>query len=101
MVYLGTLSYGIFLWHLFVLESASYLLRIPGFSGWFWLLWPITVIGTVGCAHISYVLIERPAQEFSHSQRRIPWPWTTRQASPPPTPQPEHSPAARSPQTRA
>lgn len=94
MVYLGAISYGMFLWHLFVLETASHVFGIPGFSGWFWLLWPITVVGTVGFAHVSYVLIERPAQRYSHSSRR--WPWSP-EADPPttqlPTPSPVHSPA--------
>jgi peptidoglycan/LPS O-acetylase OafA/YrhL len=101
MVYLGTISYGIFLWHLFVLETASHLLGIPGFSGWFWLLWPLTVLGTIACAHVSYVLIERPAQKYSHSARRIRWPWTSRPAEQPSMPPPGHSPAEPSPQTRA
>ena len=101
MVYLGTLSYGIFLWHLFVLETASHLLGIPGFSGWFWFLWPVTVVGTVACAHVSYVLVERPAQKYSHSEPRIRWPWASRPSEPPPTPLPTHSPAGRSPQSPA
>ena len=101
MVYLGTLSYGIFLWHLFVLETASHVFGIPGFSGWFWLLWPLTVIGTVGCAHVSYVLIERPAQQYSHSARRMRWPWASPPTAPPTTPQPAQSPEARSPRTLA
>ncbi len=104
MAYLGTISYGIFLWHLFVLESASYLFGIPGFSGWFWLLWPITVVGTVGFAHLSYVLIERPAQRYSHSSRRVRLPWRSREE--PPTPQrptrsPEQIPAEPPPGTPA
>jgi peptidoglycan/LPS O-acetylase OafA/YrhL len=75
MAYLGTISYGIFLWHLFVLETGAHLLGIPGFSGWFWFLWPMTVLGTVAMAHLSYVLIERPSQRYSHSSRRIRAPW--------------------------
>ena len=101
MVYLGTISYGIFLWHLFVLETATHLLGVPGFSGWFWLLWPLTVVGTVACAHVSYVLIERPAQSYAHSDRRIRWPWASRPQPPQPMPQPEHSPAEPSQQSQA
>ncbi len=104
MAYLGTISYGIFLWHLFVLESASYVFGIPGFSGWFWLLWPITVLGTVGFAHVSYVLIERPAQRYSHSSRRLRWPWSRHPEPPtqaPPEPSPEHIPAEQPPRARA
>ena len=101
MVYLGTISYGIFLWHLFVLETASHVLGIPGFSGWFWVLWPLTVVGTIACAHVSYVLIERPAQRYSHSPSKIRGPWASTPEARPPTPQPAHSPAEQSPQTPA
>ena len=69
MAYLGTISYGIFLWHLFALETVSYVFGISGFSGWFWLLWPSTVLGTVVLAHLSYVLIERPAQRYCTPRR--------------------------------
>ncbi len=82
MSYLGTISYGIFLWHLFVLETGSRLIGITSFTGWFWLLWPLTVVGTVLFAHVSYVLVERPAQEYSHR----------RTAAPPPMPAPAHNP---------
>lgn len=104
MSYLGTISYGIFLWHLFVLETASHVFGIPGFSGWFWLLWPITVIGTVALAHASYVLIERPAQRYSHSDRT----WrslvgrsASRPGSPPQVRQRPRSPAEPQQQTQA
>lgn len=94
MVYLGTISYGIFLWHLFVLETGSHIFGIPGFSGWFWLLWPMTVVGTVALAHVSFVLIERPAQRYAHSARR----WGRRgDAASPPTEQRPKQPRAHSP----
>lgn len=103
MVYLGTISYGIFLWHLFVLETASHVFGIPGFSGWFWLLWPITVAGTIALAHASYAVIERSAQRFSHSDRRLrpPWQRSALPTAPPPTPSPAHIPAEPPQQTRA
>lgn len=95
MVYLGTISYGIFLWHLFVLQTVSHLVGIPGFSGWFWLLWPLTVVGTIALAHLSFVVIERPAQRYSHSSRRLRLPWQrgTQPSSLPPTQSPVHTPA--------
>lgn len=103
MVYLGAISYGIFLWHLFVLETASHVFGIPGFSGWFWLLWPVTVVGTVAVAHVSYVVIERPAQRFSHSTRRLrpPWRHSAPPTAPPPMPSPAHIPAEPPQQTPA
>lgn len=101
MVYLGTISYGIFLWHLFVLETGSHIFGIPGFSGWFWLLWPMTVLGSVALAHFSFVLIERPAQSYSHSARR--WGRRGGSASQPreqlPKRSPERSPAEPRQQT--
>jgi peptidoglycan/LPS O-acetylase OafA/YrhL len=101
MAYLGTISYGMFLWHLFVLETTSYVLGIPGFSDWFWLLWPLTVTGTVALAHLSFVLIERPAQGYSHSPSRYAWPVRIRPIRSQPMPRPEHSPAEPPQQTPA
>jgi peptidoglycan/LPS O-acetylase OafA/YrhL len=93
MSYLGTISYAIFLWHLFVLETGSRLLGIASFTGWFWILWPMTVVGTIAVAHFSYVLIERPAQRYSHRPggRAVPRP------APQPTPAPAGSPAGLPP----
>ena len=96
MSYLGKISYGVFLWHLFVLETGSRLIGIDSFTGWFWILWPMTVLGTVLLAHISFVVIERPAQEYSHSQRRL-----FRRGPQPPTQPPEQSPAQPPAATRA
>lgn len=100
MRYLGTISYGIFLWHLFALESFAYLVGIPGFTGWFWLLWPVTILLTVAFAHVSYVFIERPAQRYSHGpswwQRR-----STPPTPPPPGTPPTHTPEQTTQQARA
>lgn len=101
MSYLGKISYGIFLWHLFVLETGSRLIGIDSFTGWFWILWPMTVVGSVLLAHASFVLIERPAQDYSHSDRRLRWPWTRRPMPQQPEPSQEPSPAASQPATRA
>lgn len=96
MSYLGKISYGIFLWHLFVLETGSRLIGISSFSGWFWVLWPMTVLGSVALAHASFVFIERPAQEYSHSDRRLRWPWGNSLSQPQPTPGQEGIPARQS-----
>ncbi len=95
--YLGKISYGIFLWHLFVLETGSRLIGIDSFTGWFWILWPMTVVGSVALAHLSYIVIERPAQEYSHGPSR----WSRRQQPPPPTQQPAPLPAPPRTATRA
>lgn len=92
MVYLGTISYGIFLWHLMVLETITWSTGLDRFTGWFWLLWPLTVLGTVAVAHLSYVLIERPAQRYSHaaqSGRQPPHRATPPDPTPPATRLPE------------
>ena len=92
MVYLGTISYGIFLWHLFVLETTTHLLGIDRFTGWFWLVWPMTVVITIGIAHLSYVFIERPAIRYSHSSSHLNLPWRSRgkPQSQPEQPQPRN-----------
>ncbi|MFE0206059.1 acyltransferase family protein [Streptomyces sp. NPDC058985] len=63
MTWLGRISYGIFLWHMFVMAAA---LRLggwdwgePGMKG-FLLLLPVTAAGTVLLGWLSYVLVERP-----------------------------------------
>jgi peptidoglycan/LPS O-acetylase OafA/YrhL len=59
MRWLGRISYGIFLWHLVLLGSISSALGIGVFSGWFWLLWPLTLIFSVAVAWVSWTGLER------------------------------------------
>jgi peptidoglycan/LPS O-acetylase OafA/YrhL len=62
LLYLGLVSYGIFLWHLAVLEQLSrwHLDRI-GFIHPY-ILWPlVTLLMTTAIASVSYYVIERPA----------------------------------------
>lgn len=60
MAALGTISYGVFLWHLpimfFVRETAGW----PLFGGHFWLTWIITLVLTIPVAQLSWRLIEAP-----------------------------------------
>lgn len=66
VVYLGTISYGIFLWHLVLLRMIQGALGIPIFSGGFWLLWPLVVLSSIAVASVSWFAVERPLQGWSH-----------------------------------
>ena len=68
-VYLGTISYGIFLWHLVLLRLIIEVFNYPVFSGGFWLLWAGTVAISVLAASTSWYLIERPIQRWTHGGR--------------------------------
>jgi len=66
LVWLGLISYGIFLWHFPVLGVLSDL----GAIGWVpWLQFPVvsvlTLLGTIVCASGSFYLIERPLMRWS------------------------------------
>lgn len=63
---LGTISYGIFLWHLLVLDILANLFGFPIFTGGFWLLWPMTVLATCGVAAVSWHLLEKPILRRAH-----------------------------------
>ncbi len=66
---LGLISYGVFLWHLMLLELLRPAMGIEQFSGGFWLLWPTTVLATLVVAQVSWVTLEAPAQRWSHRPR--------------------------------
>lgn len=75
-VYLGTISYGIFLWHLVVLRLLVDWFDIAPFTGGFLPLWIATLIVSVVAATGSWFLIERPVQRWTHrrSPARVPLP---------------------------
>ena len=58
---LGEISYGIFLWHLLVLETATRVLHEQLFTGSWLVLFALTAVGSLGVATASYLLVERPA----------------------------------------
>jgi peptidoglycan/LPS O-acetylase OafA/YrhL len=66
MRHLGTVSYGIFLWHLVVLSTLADLFDLALFQGGFLLLWPTTVLATYAVAAISWFLLERPILDWGH-----------------------------------
>jgi peptidoglycan/LPS O-acetylase OafA/YrhL len=63
---LGTISYGIFLWHLLVLSVLASLFGLGVFQGGFWLLWPTTVLVTCAVAGLSWVVLEKPILSWAH-----------------------------------
>ena len=79
---LGTISYAVFLWHLLVLSVLADALGLEVFRGGFWILWPLTVLVSVGVAELSWRLIEQPALRRAHRSggRRTPVPPAPAQA---------------------
>ena len=64
---LGKRSYGIFLWHVAVLDIAFPVLGISVFSGRpvdFVLVFTFTVVVSVAVAYVSYELVEKPASRW-------------------------------------
>ena len=66
MVWLGTISYGIFLWHLVLLRLTLEVLDWPPFGGRFLALWIITVALSAAVAWLSWKVLEAPLQRLSH-----------------------------------
>jgi peptidoglycan/LPS O-acetylase OafA/YrhL len=61
MRWLGSVSYGVFLWHLLVLHLVYEALGYRPFTGHFWLVTSLVVPLSVGVAALSLALVERPA----------------------------------------
>ncbi len=77
MVYLGRISYGIFLWHLVLLRLMIEVFNLPTFSGWFVPIWAATLIVSIAAGSLSWFLIERPIQRLTHRR------WGSRSGSVP------------------
>jgi peptidoglycan/LPS O-acetylase OafA/YrhL len=60
MTYLGTVSYGIYLWHQWFLERTMALLRWKTFSGHFWVLLIMVMVCSASVAGLSHRFIEAP-----------------------------------------
>lgn len=89
MVYLGAISYGVFLWHLVLLRFIQNGLGLEVFAGGFWIVWPLVVLASIGVASASWFLLERPILEWAHRR--------TGRGSAPRTPPGPPAPAAPSP----
>ena len=70
VVYLGTISYGVFLWHLVLLRFIQNALGLQVFSGGFWIVWPLVVMASIAVASASWFILERPVLAWAH--RRTP-----------------------------
>lgn len=64
--WLGEVSYGIFLWHLVVLDVAYQVTGREPFTGGFWVMLTITVAGTLAVSAVSFRLVERPLITRGH-----------------------------------
>ncbi len=73
LAWCGTISYGIYLWHLLVLDLLAPRLFPAGRSGspgQTGLMLLLVVAGAVACGAVSWYVVERPLQRLSGSQRR-------------------------------
>ena len=62
----GRVSYGVFLWHLVVLAGVLAVLHRPLFTGGFWPVLVLTVIGTGLAAGVSWRGLEAPVLRRAH-----------------------------------
>jgi peptidoglycan/LPS O-acetylase OafA/YrhL len=75
MVWLGTISYGVFLWHLPMMFAVQSGFGLRLFGGQFWLLLTLTLALTVPVATASWYLVEHPLLRRAHElTRRAPDP---------------------------
>ncbi len=66
MLFLGRISYGLFLWHVLLLDVVFRLLGEQPFTGHFFEVLVLTLSLSLVAAWLSWVLIERPTQRFRH-----------------------------------
>lgn len=62
--WLGDISYGIFAYHLLILELIGPVVGHENFTGGFWRLLVPTLLVTVPVAAISYRFLERPIMHW-------------------------------------
>lgn len=76
MRYLGDISYGVFLYHLLLLDGVMNLLDDHIFSGAVLQVFPLTALGAGLLAAVSFRYLERPVIRWAHSGRRarLAWP---------------------------
>lgn len=65
----GDTSYGVFLWHLLILEGVMWALGIEPFTGGFLVVAPLTYAVTLGVAEVSHRLLERPIVSLASRYR--------------------------------
>jgi len=66
LVWLGRISYGVYLWHIAVFW-------MPGKLGWIggWAYWPAAIVLTIGLAAVSFYGLERPILRFKKRYERV------------------------------
>ncbi len=67
LVFLGSISFGIYLWHTLVLKVVWDWASTSTPAAAFWGHLPLVAIGTVACAVLSYRVVERPAIEYARA----------------------------------
>jgi peptidoglycan/LPS O-acetylase OafA/YrhL len=70
MRYAGDISYGVFLYHLLVLDGVMNLLDNPLWTGKVVQVLPLTVAGSVALAAVSFRYLERPIIVWAHGGGR-------------------------------
>ncbi len=68
--WLGDISYAIFLWHVLVLQVVFALLDLELFAAPFALTLVLVTVLSVGLAHLSWNLLERPVLALAHRRPR-------------------------------
>jgi hypothetical protein len=66
VTYLGTISYGVFLWHLVLLRLIQTSLGLDVFAGGFWIVWPLVVLASIAVASTSWLILEKPILAWAH-----------------------------------
>lgn len=72
--WLGDTSYAVFLWHVLVLQVSFAVLDLRLFAAPFVLTLVLTTVVSVGLAHLSWSLLERPVLARAHRGRHAPVP---------------------------
>jgi peptidoglycan/LPS O-acetylase OafA/YrhL len=71
LLYLGRISYGLYVFHLFVLQGVTHLvLHAFGVRPW-WGIMPPTLLITIGLAAVSYRWLEQPFLRLKSSPPRF------------------------------
>ena len=69
VVYVGVVSYGIFLWHMAVMTVLTYEFGWEAQWATFFVLWVSTAIIAMALATVSWRALERPVQKLTHRWR--------------------------------